>query len=253
MIETLPFAFWITAAVLVTLVGISKAGIAGGMTSVSVPILTSFVPLPVAAGLMLPILIIIDSSNLWIYRKSVAPKLLWYLIPGAFLGVAAGSLAFGHLDPNVLKILVGVIAWIFVLQHLAGGLFPRIQGRLPLITGVGFAALGSFTSHLAHAGAPPLRAFLLNQNQGKSAFVGTFSYFFALVNWLKLGPYIAFGQISWDTAQVSAVLFLFIPLGVFLGVKLHNAIPETSFRTIAYILLAAGGTKLLIDGLIGLF
>lgn len=242
-------AFYITASILVILVGISKAGLAGGMGSLCVPILTNFVPLPIAAGIFLPIMVVMDSGNLWLYRKHVDLKMLMILIPGGILGIGLGALSFGLMEPEWIKIMVGTIGMVFAAQHFTSHLIPSIDKTLPRRSGVIFAAMSGFTSHLAHAGSPPLRAYMLNQNMGKSAFVGTFGYFFALANLIKLIPYISFGQITGETLRLSIMFFALIPIGMFLGVKLHKAIPQDKFRQLAYILLILASGKLLIDGI----
>lgn len=245
----LPIAFFVIAAIMVFLTGVSKVGLAAGFGSLGVPMLSLFVPPAVAAGILLPILIVIDTTNLWTYRNHFQKQYFLLMIPGAILGIALGSLAFGVVDPNFVRLMVGLIALWFAAIYYGKKYLPDWGGKLDMKWGFAFAAMSGFTSHLAHAGGPPVRAFLLNQNLHKSEFVGTFGFFFAVVNWMKLPPYIAFGQINWDTLPISAMLLPMVPFGVFVGIFLHKKLKQEQFMRVAYVLLTITGLKLVYDAL----
>ena len=77
----------------VLMFGIAKGGFGGGLGIVSVPLM-SLVMSPVqAAGILLPILCLMDLLSLWAYRgKWVWPELK-LLLPPSLLGIAAGACA----------------------------------------------------------------------------------------------------------------------------------------------------------------
>ncbi len=62
-------AFLAVALFSVVLTGISKSGLGGGLGQLSVPLIAMFVSPAAAVAIMLPILCLIDSSNIWRYRK----------------------------------------------------------------------------------------------------------------------------------------------------------------------------------------
>jgi uncharacterized protein len=97
-----------------------------------------------------------------------------------------------------------------------------------------WGAASAFTSTLIQAGAPPFQVFVLPQRMPKMTLVGTTTIFFALVNVMKLAPYLALGQLSSETLATSAVL---LPVAVatnFVGFWLVRVTPMETFYRIAY-------------------
>src|SRR4029077_20208403 len=109
---------------------------------------------------------------------------------------------------------------------------PRVPGAA---SGVFWGAMAAFTSTIAQAGAPPYYVHILPQKLDKMTFVGTTLIFFALINWMKLVPFIALGQFSAETLTASAAL---LPLAVatnFLGIWLVRRMPTELFYKVAYV------------------
>ena len=100
--------FWITAVISVIITGISKGGF-GGLALLAVPLMALTISPLQAAGIMLPILIVMDWVSVWSYRKSWDKSLLWLMLPGAGLGILAAWLFAGYVDDQFVRICVGVI------------------------------------------------------------------------------------------------------------------------------------------------
>ena len=64
----------------------------------AVPLMALVISPIQAAGIMLPILIVMDWVGVWTYRKHWDRKLLILLLPGAILGIVAGGLLAGYVD-----------------------------------------------------------------------------------------------------------------------------------------------------------
>lgn len=241
--------FFVVASIMVFFIGVSKAGLAAGFGALGVPVFSMYMPPAMAAGILLPIMVVIDTTNLWNYRNHFQRQYLKILILGALLGIGLGTLAFGVVQPEWLRLGVGCIALWFAGLHFLKRYLPEIGQKLPMKYGLGFALVSGFTSHLAHAGGPPIRAFLLNQELPKSQFIGTFGFLFACVNWMKVPPYLYFGQITWDSAYISLLLSAAVPFGVLVGLAVHRSLSQALFTKIAYVLLTLAGLKMVYDGL----
>ena len=238
-------------SVLVT--GISKSGFAGGLGVIAVPAMSLFVAPQTAAAIMLPILCAIDIANIWKYRRTWVRKYVALLLPGALVGIAIGAATFRWLDADLLKIGVGLLSVWFVLQYAAQARAEPAAATTATAAGnaaaFGFGALSGVTSFVAHAGGPPIKAFLLSRNMEKSSFVGTNSVFFFLINQIKLVPYFLLGQFTSENLLMSLMLAPFVPVGIFIGFRLHALVSQGTFMKIAYALLLVAGAKLLWDGL----
>jgi uncharacterized protein len=130
-----------------------------------------------------------------------------------------------------IRLIVGLIGVSFVLNAW----FRRPKLVAPTVPrGVFWGAAAAFTSTLIQAGAPPFSVFVLPQRLPKMTLVGTMTIFFALVNAMKIAPYLALGQFSTATLATSALL---LPLAVatnFAGIWLVRVTPVELFYRIAY-------------------
>ncbi len=248
--------FYAAAIPAVLITGISKGAFGIGLGIMAVPLLALTVPVPVAAGVMLPILCLMDIFAVWAYRRSWHRGLIVLLVPAAIVGMGIGTLTFRHLDEYVIRLMLGTIALSFTLHHWLGG--RRFGGQRaggpaalkPPSKAVGVLAgtVSGFTSFVAHAGGAPLSFYLLPQRLDKSVYAGTATVFFALVNYIKLVPYAWLGQLSPANLTTALLLFPLAPLSIWLGVRLHALLPPALFYRAAYLLVFLAGLKLVWDG-----
>ena len=138
--------------------------------------------------------------------------------------------------------------YFFTLHHFLLRGSDSAPSSPNLVLGGLSGALAAYTSFVAHAGGPPVQAYLLPQRMDKSIFVGTTVFFFFAINYLKIVPYGIVGQ--WTTENVSTALFLGLlaPLGVWAGFRVQRIVPERPFYRFVYAVLFFVGIKLLWDG-----
>ena len=108
--------------------------------------------------------------------------------------------------------------------------------------------MAGFTSFVSHAGGPPLQMYLLPQRLEPRLFVGTSVIFFTAVNWIKVIPYAALGQLDSTNLMTSLVLSPLAPLSIFLGAWLVKKLTMDAFYRIAYFAIFAVSLKLIWDG-----
>jgi uncharacterized protein len=246
--------FYAVAVPVVLLSGISKGGMSG-LGALAVPMLTLVIPPGQAVGLMLPILCLMDLFGLWIYRAYWSRSQIKVLLPGSLLGIGVGVLAFGHLNDNAVRLLIGLIAILFSFnQWLKPLLRRRLAAASPpsRVKGLFWSGLSGFTSFLAHAGGPPLLIYLLPQRMDKMLLAGTTVFLFGVVNYVKLVPYFWLGQINLTSLSTTLVLGPLAPIGIWLGFRLTGWVSETFFYRVSHSLLFVAGVKLFVDGLGGL-
>ena len=231
----------------VILIGIGKAGFAGGVGVLATPLFCLVVDPRQAVGILLPVLCACDWVSLYYYRRSFAPRPLLRGLPGAVAGIAAGAALLNYLDSARLKQIVGAVAVLFVADRLVRHLSRRTPEAWKPGTAAG-TALGAgagFFSTVAHAAGPIVAAYLLPQRLGRQVYVGTTVVFFTVVNHLKLVPYGLLGLLEVNNLVLSLILLPMVPVGVWLGVWLNRRISERAFLVVVYVLLFATGLKLL--------
>lgn len=242
--------FYTVAIFAVLMTGIAKGGLglAGGL---SVPILSLVISPVQAAAIMLPILVVMDISAAWAYRRVWDRSIMKVMLPAGILGVALGALVFKLLNDDWIRVLIGVISVGFVLNHFRSR-SPRPQ-KPSRAKGNFWGAVAGFTSFIAHAGAPPFSVYLLPLRLAPALHVGTSVIFFLFLNFTKLIPYSALDLLSAENLQISLLLAPLGALGAGAGVWLRSRISTRWFFISSYTLLFVIGIKLLYDGFRNIF
>lgn len=242
-------AFYAAAVPAVLLIGISKSGFGGGFGALAVPLLAMSVPVPQAAAILLPVLVLADLLGLKALLKERDRDLARLLLPAGLVGIVIGTLGFGLLPAPTVAGLVGAITLVFLALRT---LFPAKADAPPPPRWLGrvLAAVSGFTSFVAHAGSPPLAFYVLPLRLSPLTFTATLAVFFAAINAAKWLPYAWLGLIDARNMLTSAVLLPLVPVGVWLGLRLIRRVPERPFYLFATLALGLSGVKLLWDGIV---
>jgi uncharacterized membrane protein YfcA len=241
--------FYAVAIPAVLLTGISKGGFGSALGGIGVPLMALAISPVQAAAILLPVLCFMDLVGVRVYFGKWDKENLKIMLPGALLGIAIGTLTFGMLTENAIRILIGGIAVAFPLNAWFGfGARQQPAGR-SAIKGTFWSGVSGLTSFLAHAGGPPAMVYMLPQRLDKTTYVATISIFFMFVNAVKLVPYAWLGQFDAANLSTSLVLAPLVPLGVWLGLWLQNRIDTVWFYRIAQACLFATGLQLIYQGI----
>lgn len=248
---TLDLTFFLIAGPAVIFAGISKGGFGSGAAFAAASVLALVIEPGLALGVMLPLLMLIDVSTLKPYWGKWDRQAALLLTLGAVPGVALGAALYQIAEPDVFRVLIGVISLGFVAWQLAikRGIIRAAQTVLPVWAGALAGAVAGFTSFVSHAGGPPAAVYLLSKKLSKTQFQATTVLVFWVVNIAKFIPYSFLGMFTLQTGIANVVLAPFALFGAWLGVKAHQLVPERLFFTLTYILLVVTGTKLVWDGL----
>ncbi|WP_040489134.1 sulfite exporter TauE/SafE family protein [Fulvimarina pelagi] len=241
--------FYCAAIPAVFLVGLSKGGFGGTMALVGVPMMALVISPVAAAGILLPILILMDLIALYAWRGTFSKTVLADMLPASVLGISLGYLTSAYAPPDAVSIVVGLLSLWFVTNwflHARHAMTPVPENRRRAWAwGVG-AGYGSF---VAHAGGPTFQIYVLPLRLAPPVYAGTAVVFFAVTNVAKLIPYYALGQFSYENLATSLALFPVAPIATFCGVWLVKRLEPELFYRIVYGLLVPVGLKLIYDGL----
>ncbi len=239
--------FYAVAIPAVLMLGLSKSGFGAGFGSLAVPLMALSIPVPQAAAILMPLLFVMDVQGITAFRGEFDKKLLKFMLPCGLFGILMGFLLFKVLNAQVVAGLVGAITLLFLLQRLV---FPPKADAPPLSRpwGALLTALSGFTSFVAHAGGPPIQAYVIPMRLKPLVFTATMSYFFFVINLSKWLPYALLGLLDLRNAATSLVLLPLAPVGVTLGIKIARVISPALFYRLVYVGMALTGAKLLYDG-----
>jgi uncharacterized membrane protein YfcA len=193
--------------------------------------------------------------SVWAYRHAWDRRNVIILLLGAISGIVTGYLLAaqvsdaaegeGHGDhPN------GQLDRRMVVER--GGRQPK-PAPADVPRGIFWGWVTGFTSMVAHAGGPPFQIYVMPQRLPRDIFVGTGAVLFALINWIKVPPYLALGQMTLENMATAGALFPVAIASTWAGVLLVRRVSGQSFYTAVYILLVFVGAKLIYDGAAALF
>lgn len=240
-----PF-FYAVAIPAVLLLGVSKSGFGAGFGSLAVPMMALAVTVPQAAAILMPVLLLMDLLGMAAFRKNVDRRLLRFLIPFGLLGIVVGALLFKVLDARVVAGIVGGFTLLFLAQRL---LFPPRPDSPPPPQWLGalLTLTSGFTSFIAHAGGPPINAYVIPLRLSPLQFTGTMAFFFFFINLAKWIPYAWLGLLDVRNMTTSLALLPFAPIGVWVGVRIAHRIKPLLFYRMLYAGMLLTGVKLLWD------
>ncbi|WMT86330.1 sulfite exporter TauE/SafE family protein [Pelagibacterium sp. 26DY04] len=244
--------FFLVAALAVFLVGLSKSGLVASLGVVGVPLLTLVIPARDAAGMMLPLLIVMDMIALIAYRREVNWRIFWILLPGALVGTVIAFSLSAVVSEAMVRLAIGIITLLFVLDAWLP-LRKKLEGLPPSrFWGTFWGSVAGFTSFVSHTGGPPVQIYMLPLRLTPALFAGTNAVFFAVVNAVKIPPYLVLGQLSWANMQAALYLVPVAIAGMLVGVFVVRRIDPAIFYRVAYLLIFLLSLKLIYDGAVGL-
>ena len=240
--------FYAVAVPAVILLGVSKSGFGAGFGSLAVPMMALAVTVPEAAAILMPLLFVMDVLGMAAFRKDFDLALLRHILPFGVLGIVIGALLFKVLQAHTVAAIVGGFTLLFLAQRLAFMPKPN-SAPPPRWLGAVLATTSGFTSFIAHAGGPPINAYVMGLRLKPLPFTATMACFFFVVNLCKWIPYAWLGLVDLRNMTTSLVLLPLAPVGVWIGVRLARRISQALFYRFLYAGMLLTGVKLLWDGL----
>lgn len=241
-------SFYLVAIPAVLLLGMSKSGFGSGFGSLAVPMMALAVTVPQAAAILMPVLLVMDLLGMAAFRNNVDRRLLKFLLPFGLVGIVIGTLLFKMLDARIVAGIVGGFTLVFLAQRL---LFPPRPDSVapPKWVGALLTAASGFTSFVAHAGGPPINAYIIPMRLTPLVFTGTMAFFFFFINIAKWVPYAWLGLLDLRNMTTSLALLPFAPIGVWVGVRIAHRIKPKLFYRLIYAGMLLTGIKLVWDAL----
>jgi uncharacterized membrane protein YfcA len=244
-IITDPFFYAVTIPA-VLLLGVSKSGFGAGFGSLAVPMMALAVSVPQAAAILMPVLLLMDLLGMAAFRKDFDLDLLKFLIPCGLVGTVVGAFLFKLLDAHIVTGLVGGFTLLFLAQRLLIAPQPD-SAPPPKWLGAILTVTAGFTSFIAHAGSPPVSAYVIPLRLSPVKFTATMAFFFFVINLSKWIPYAWLGLLDLRNLATSLLLLPMAPIGVFIGVRLARRISPRLFYRLLYLGMLLTGLKLVAD------
>ena len=214
-----------------------------GLSTVVIPVMVLFYPLPEALLFVGVIHWFGDIWKLILFREGLRWKLiLSFGIPGVLATILGAALVF-RVSSETLSHVLGVFLVVYVVLLFARDTFQIPQNS---VSGVIGGALSGFCAGIFGMGGTIRSMFLLAFNLPKSVYLATAGAIALAVDTSRLVTYLCRGarlepRLLWG-------MLLFIPasfLGAHLAKRVVDRIPQHQFRRVIALFLLAVAVKLL--------
>jgi len=218
-----------------------------GLSTVMVPILTLFMPVPQVLVLVGIVHWFGDIWKMVLFRKGLKlSPVIGFVVPAVIMSFIGAVLTLS-IDPTVLSRVLGALMLAYAVFLFVKPTFvlPRKTG--PMIAGG--AASGFLTGAFGIAGGALRGAFLAAYNFPKEVYIATAGAIAVFVDSVRLITYVAGGTTLPPALWIGFPLF--IPasfLGAAIGKKLVDWIPQSAFRKVIAVVLVLVGVRLVIFG-----
>jgi uncharacterized membrane protein YfcA len=242
-----------TAIFVAVLVGLSKGGLGGAMAILGVALLSLITSPLQATGILLPILLVMDAIAMWAWWRRWDLGMVLMMLPGGVLGVAIGWLTAALVSDAAVRLIIGGIAMVYLLLYVRGLRAVDVQPRAQNPRAARFwSVLSGYGSFVAHAGGPAYQIYAMPLRMQPALYTGTSTFFFTIINVVKMVPYTALGQFDTVNLVTSAVLMPVAAVATLAGAALVRRVSAQVFYPFMHLMLALITAKLIWDGLTGL-
>ncbi len=242
---------WTAAALGALFVGLGKGGLPG-VGNLTVVIFALTFDAKASVGLLLPVLISADIVAVYIYRREVAWRYLWKLLPWMCLGVLAGYAVFARMTSEQVRVFIGVIVLVMTALHFVRLWWRKRNGEaedwLPESSffAVSMGVTGGFATMIANAAGPVAQLYLLAVGLPKMAFIATGAWCFFLVNLFKVPFQVDLGIIHMESLAVSLSLAPVAMFGALIARPVVARIRQTWFEALVWGFIILAGVRMLV-------
>ncbi|RME14606.1 MAG: sulfite exporter TauE/SafE family protein [Alphaproteobacteria bacterium] len=242
---------------LLALVGVSlfagfvKGAVGFGMPMIMISSLGSFLPAETAlAALILPTLVtnLIQSFRQgWRAAWQVLARFRVY-VGVMLLCLGASALLAARAPQPVLFVVIGVPILVFALAQLVGFRLHLDPARRPLHELL-FGTVSGLVGGVSGVWGPPLIAYLTAIEVEKRESIRAQGVVFGLGSIALLVAHLRSGILNAETLPLSLAALGPTLLGLWVGFRLHDRMPQATFRRAVLAVLALAGLNLIRRGL----
>ena len=222
---------------------IALAGIVQGITGfgfalISVPVLSSFIPITT----VVPAIVCFSTiSNFLIVHKSIKyvvfKKIILMLIFG-ILGIPLGVYLLKYTNPILLTTLAGVLVIITGILMMRG--YKQKFKSEKMAYSIAGLTSGVLNGSLSLSG-PPIAFFLSNEGYSKDGFRANLTFYGIITNIIAILIYLQTGMLGANVLKLVFTGLISLFLGTYVGIILAKKISDNIFRNIVLVMLIVIG------------
>lgn len=185
------------------------------------------------------------------HYKGINKRLLFaQILPLTLLGMPVGVFVFNIANTEQMKPYFGAFVILLSLFELYRHTLKESNIKPPnILSSVFWLGSGGLVQGLWVTGGPPIAYWASKAMKDKTEFRSTLSALWLILNIILFISHFGTSSISIGTTITSLYLVAPLFIGIFIGEKIHNHLPEKLFRILVYFVLLFSGTAILLDGI----
>lgn len=237
---------WCLALTAGVLIGFSKTGVPGtALPGVAMMAMAFPDDTRKSVAVVLALVLTGDIPAVLYYRKHCDWSKIVKLFPYVALGMVPAYFLLDWARDDRLRPILGGLVFVLLLLELCRTRFkwdhlPHRQWFSALMGG-----LAGFTTMVGNAAGPIMSIYCLTLGFQRHAFIGTFAWFFFIVNLTKVPLLVIQGTATQETFLLGAKLIPAVLLGALLGIYALPRISQIWFDRLVKLLAAAAGVALI--------
>ena len=217
-----------------------------GATVLAVTLGSFFVPIQELVPLLVPLSLVQTLWIGWRHRDQVDSAYLFSrILPLMGSGMLLGFTVLPGLDSDHLKLFFALMILVLSVRELLAlrrGISSGAGSTVAELT----ALIGAGVVHGIYATGGPLLVYAASRRtMDKSTFRSTLIVVWLPLNAVLCTQLIVTGRLTAAQAPTVGLLLLTLPLGVWLGERIHASIDELRFRVLVFSLLLAAALLML--------
>ena len=227
------------------LVGLSKTGIPGVAIPAIVLMTEAFAGNEkLSVGALLPVLLVGDLFAVGFYRRHAEWKRLGGLFPYVVAGMVPAAVVLLLVADQQFLLVLGWIVSALLSLEVGRQRFgwTEIPGRWWFVAVAGL--LAGFGTTVGNAAGPVMSVYLISRGLPKERFMGTWAWFFLIVNLAKAPIFLSLGMITPGTLRFALVVLPALVVGALVGKRLFLIRPQKLFNSLVLILAAAAALRM---------
>ena len=203
-----------------------------GVMTIIIPLMASIFGGKESTGILLPILLTGDIFAVTYYRQHAQWNAIRRLLVWAVVGLIIGVIVGNYVNDKQFKMIIGVSVMICVailiwIETKGSGFTVPQKTWIYVVAGIA----AGFTTMIGNAAGPIMSIYLVAMGYQKNSFLGTYAWFFLIINALKVPLQVfVWHNISLNNAVLAAMLIPAVALGAVLGAVIVKRINEKPFR-----------------------
>ena len=226
----------VVIAILGFMIGLAKGGF-GGLGALLTPILALVLPVALAVGVLLPMLMVGDVFAVYMYWKEWDFDLVKRMLPAGVVGAIAGTFLLSWLSPDGLRIVLGIFVLVLVAYKFVSDRIQMLRYEPKPWHAPAAGFLSGLASGMFNNGGPSFSSYLLLQKLKARPFIATSAIYFALLNLIKVPGFLYTGVLDLPLLFSLWWVFLFIPVGLWVARFMLTRVSPSAFEWIIIVLL----------------